>query len=281
MPDPIIETAAEIIRDQTRLAAAPLEVEPGLFIAVDADGAHREIDLRDKIEAGRLRPDRKRGTVTLTTAGGLIDYLAKHGLPETELWADIDNDRVVAVINAHGPASGDPDDEGTAGWGDHRAVLQLTTTQDWRDWTGYSGKLLSQTDFAEFVEQHLPNIVAPTAADMLELAQTIKGASKVTFESTKRLTGGQVALEWREDVDAKAGRKGDIKIPDVIELALQVYEGGPAYRMAARFRYRIERGQLALGYVLERAGDVKRDAFAASIESIGADTGRAVWHGKP
>ena len=25
----------------------------------------------------------------------------------------------------------------------------------------------------------------------------------------------------------------------------------------------------------------KRDAFAASIESIGADTGRAVWHGKP
>ena len=279
MPDPIIETAAEIVRDQTRLAAAPLEVEPGLFIAVDADGAHREIDLRDKIEAGRLRPDRKRGTVTLTTAGGLIDYLAKHGLPETELWADITADRVTAVINAH--AGTDDGEESDAGWGDHRAVLQLTTTQDWRDWTGYSGKLLSQTDFAEFVEQHLPNIVTPTAADMLELAQTIKGASKVTFESTKRLTGGQVALEWREDVDAKAGRKGDIKIPDVIELALQVYEGGPAYRMAARFRYRIERGQLALGYVLERAGDVKRDAFAASIESIGADTGRAVWHGKP
>ena len=29
------------------------------------------------------------------------------------------------------------------------------------------------------------------------------------------------------------------------------------------------------------AHEVEHDAFAASIESIGADTGRAVWHGKP
>lgn len=129
MPDPIIETAAEIIRDQTRLAAAPHEIELGLYIVTSADGSHREIDLRDKIEAGRLRPDRKRGTVTLTTAGGLIDYLAKHGLPETELWADITADRVTAVINAHTGETGLSD--GIAGWGDHRAVLQLTTTQVW------------------------------------------------------------------------------------------------------------------------------------------------------
>ena len=277
--DLVGDPTAAIIRDLTRLAAEPRQVEPGLYLVTDADGSHHTLDLREHIEKGHARPDRKRGTVTLTTAGGLIDYLAKHGLPETELWADIDNDRVTAVINAH--AGTDDGEESDAGWGDHRAVLQLTTTQDWRDWTGYSGKLLSQTDFAEFVEQHLPNFLRPSAADMLELAQTIKGHTKVSFESSKRVKSGETAIEWREDTTAAAGKKGTLEIPDTIDLGMQVYEGGAPYKLTARFRYRIGGGALLLGYVLERAGDVVRDAFGQVVQQVAADTEMDVWHGTP
>jgi uncharacterized protein YfdQ (DUF2303 family) len=274
--------AAVIVRDQTRLATAPTEIEPGLFIVVDTDGDHQLIDARDHIQRTKDHPRRKTGSVTLAQHDSFTDYLAKHALPDTELWADIDKDRVVAVINAHeGSADRTIRDEGRAGWGDHRATLQLVTTQDWRDWTANSGKLVGQQEFAEFVEQHLPNFLRPSAADMLELAQTIKGHTKVSFESSKRVKSGETAIEWREDTTAAAGKKGTLEIPDTIDLGMQVYEGGAPYKLTARFRYRIGGGALLLGYVLERAGDVVRDAFGQVVQQVAADTERDVWHGTP
>jgi len=272
--------AAAIVRDQTRLATAPTEIEPGLFIVVDTNGDHQLIDARDHIQRTKDHPRRKTGSVTITQHDSFTEYLAKHSLTETEVWADINKDSITAVINAHSAAP-DPDDEGTAGWGDHRATLQLVTTQDWRDWTGNNGKLVGQQEFAEFVEQHLPNFLRPSAADMLELAQTIKGHTKVSFESSKRVKSGETAIEWREETTAAAGKKGTLEIPDTIDLGMQVYEGGVPYKLTARFRYRIGGGTLLLGYVLERAGDVKRDAFGQVVGQVATDTGCEVWHGTP
>lgn len=282
MTETITTATAKVVEQLTREAVAPHEIEPGLYLAPDAETGSRVIDVRDQIQRTKDHPLRKTGAVTLTQHDSFTAYLAKHGMLETELWADVDKDRVVAVINAHGGSADHTiRDEGRAGWGDHRATLQLTATQDWRDWTGNSGKFLPQTEFAEFVEQHLPNFLRPSAADMLELAQTIKGHTKVSFESSKRVKSGETAIEWREDTTAAAGKKGTLEIPDTIDLGMQVYEGGVPYRLVARFRYRIGGGQLVLGYVLERAGDVKRDAFAQVVQQVATDSAREVWHGTP
>lgn len=281
MTETITTATAVVVERLTREAVGPHQVEPGIYLAPDGS---RVIDVRDQIQRTKDHPRRKTGAVTLAQHDSFVAYLAKHGMPETELWADIDKDRITAVINAHAAATGDlddPDDEGVAGWGDHRATLQLVTTQDWRDWTGNSGKLVGQQEFAEFVEQHLPNFIRPSAADMLELAQTIKGSTKVSFESSKRVKSGETAIEWREDTTATAGKKGTIDIPDTIDLGMQVYEAGAPYKLTARFRYRIGAGQLVLGYVLERDGDVKRDAFGQVVQQVAADTERDVWHGTP
>lgn len=282
MTESVTTATAEVVERLTREAVEPHQVEPGLYLAPAAETGSRVIDVRNQIERTKDHPRRKTGAVTLAQHDSFVAYLAKHGMLETELWADIDKDRVVAVINAHGGSADHTiRDEGLAGWGDHRATLQLVTTQDWRDWTDKSGVLMSQVDFAEFVEQHLPNFVRPSAADMLELAQTIKGHTKVSFESSKRVKSGETAIEWREDTAATAGKKGSLEIPDTIDLGMQVYEGGAPYKLTARFRYRIGGGQLVLGYVLERAGDVKRDAFAQVVQQVATDSAREVWHGTP
>ena len=281
MTESVTTATARVVEQLTREAVAPREIEPGLYLAADAETGSHVIDVRDQIQRTKDHPLRKTGAVALTQHDSFTAYLAKHGMPETELWADIDKDRIVAVINAHSAVPEDLDTEGAAGWGDHRATLQLVTTQDWRDWTDNSGKMLPQTEFAEFVEQHLPNFVRPAAADMLELAQTIKGHTKVNFESSKRVKSGETAIEWREETTAAAGKKGALEIPDTIDLGIQVYEGGTPYRLVARFRYRIGGGQLALGYVLERAGDVHRDAFGQVVQQVAADTEMDVWHGTP
>ncbi|MBK6887064.1 MAG: DUF2303 family protein [Tetrasphaera sp.] len=87
---------------------------------------------------------------------------------------------------------------------------------------------------------------------MLELAQTIKGHTKVSFESSKHVKSGETAIEWREETTAAAGKKGTLEIPDTIDLGMQVYEGGVPYKLTARFRYRIGGGAPS-GYVPRRA----------------------------
>lgn len=264
-------------------AVDPYLVDTGLYITRD----NNTIDLRAELETQQAHPNRKTGQHTVTDPASFAGYLAKHGLPQTELWGDADRGTIRAVINAHdgdtdgkdGPV-GELDEDGQtglAGWGDHTATLQLRHTPDWTEWTSRDGKLMRQTEFAEFIEDHLPNFVTPTGADMLELAQTFQATTRVDFDSSQRLKSGETQIAYKESTEATAGKKGTIAIPDTFTLGLQVYERGDAYKIDARFRYRIDGGQLALGYKLTRPRDVLLAAFDGIADDVHTATGRDIW----
>lgn len=256
-------------------AVDPYLVDTGLYIDRDND----TIDLRDELEAQQAHPNRKTGQHTVTDVDSLVDYLAKHGLPQTELWGSPDAGTIRAVINAHNEAGagGGNDGHGIAGWGDHTITLNLKASKDWIEWVKNDGQMMQQTQFAEFIEDHLPNFVTPSGADMLELAQTFQATTKVDFDSSQRLKSGETQVTYKEATEATAGKKGTIQIPDTFTLGLQVYERGDAYRVDARFRYRINGGQLALGYRLTRPRDVLLAAFEGVADDVRAATSRDVW----
>lgn len=256
-------------------AVEPHLVAAGLYLTHTGE----VIDLRDALEEKRSNPDRKTGKRTVTDVDSLVSYLAKHGLPETELWGNADPSTIKAVINAHEPAEGGEgsDANGIAGWGDHTVTLDLKASKDWLEWVKHDGRLMGQTDFAEFIEDHLPNFVTPSGADMLELAQTFQATTRVDFDSSQRLKSGETQVTYKESTDATAGKKGSIAIPDTFTIGLQVYEHGDAYRVDARFRYRLNGGQLALGYRLTRPRDVLLAAFDEVVAKVTEETGRAVW----
>lgn len=257
----LIDTAQEAVGAQ--------QLEPGIYY----DGlTHQLVDIRDALwlEAQRV-PARKTGTSTVTDIPSFVHAVAKHGLPQTELWAQDSTSSIRAVINAHEPASG------SAGHGDHTISLQLQKTPDWTDWAAADGKLFDQLAFAEFVEDHLPNFVNPTSADMLELAQTFQATTKVDFASSQRVKSGETQLNYVEQQNATAGKKGQLAIPDTFEIALQPFERGSTYKVSARFRYRITNGDLRLGYRLTRPKDVLRDAFDAVVTQVAEKTKRDIW----
>lgn len=266
-------------------AVEPHLIDTGLYLTRDHGGNAEITDVRDELEQQQPHPNRKTGHRTVTTPDALIGYLAKHGLPETELWGDADKGTIRAVINAHdgitnpdaSPTYDQDGQTGLAGWGDHTATLQLNPTPDWKDWTSRDGKLMRQTEFAEFIEDHLPNFVTPSGADMLELAQTFQATTRVDFDSSQRLKSGETQIAYKESTEAAAGKKGSIAIPDTFTLGLQVYERGDAYKIDARFRYRITDGQLALGYRLTRPRDVLLAAFDGIADDVHTATGRNIW----
>jgi len=274
------------IENITRQACTPTLLAPGIWAGVDRDGAVRELNLRSVIEKGQDRPDRKKGMVSVHDAPAFIAYLTKHALPETEVWADLANQQLVAVINTNEGIDELADAvtqmiEGPAGWGDHRAQLVLRKTPAWVAWATLDRKFMPQTTFAEHVEERLPDFATPSGADMLELAQSFKAHTKVNFESSRRLKSGETTLEYREDTTATAGKKGDITIPDTFELGIAPFDGCPGYRVNARFRYRITDGTLLLGYVMERPEDILRAAFDDIVTDVAGGITASIWHGTP
>lgn len=265
--------------------AEPTELEPGKTYAVALpDGGKVQIIDRD-LDDYRDRPRRKRGTYTVHNATSFVTYLEKHMLPETEIWANILNSTITGVINAHSDINDQGDAEGPAGWEDHVVRFHLQKTPAWTAWKARDGVMAGQLDLAAHIEDRIIDIVSvdgsPSGADMLEVAQTFHATSKVAYSSSQRLSTGEVQLTYSEEGDAKAGRKGQLAIPEKFIVALQPYEGSPIYRVPARFRYRVRDTELEIGYALERPEDVLRTAFTDFVEQIATETSRKVMHGTP
>lgn len=242
----------QAVIDCAKLGTIPDAVDPEtIYTVLVPKGADQKIiDLEKHLPA----PKRVHGSVQLQTVDDLVRYVQRHDDPMlTTLWLDIEQHVVVAVLNDH--ADDDP------GWGDHRASLKLKLTDEWQHWLAQDGKLLTQQAFAEHVDDGLKEIVTPDPALMLEIAQSIQGATNVEFQSASRLDNGAIGVKWVEQTTARAGQRGDIEIPERFELAISPFLGEEPYKVGARLRYRITSGSLTLGYKLDRPSDIVRDAI--------------------
>lgn len=259
--------------DIAQQATVPAPLDPGQVYAVrTAGGGTMTLDLTTPEYTGQ--PARKQGTTTVRDAVSFTAYFDKHADPDTEVYADADRLTVTAVLDAH--TADKPR------WSGHRLRLELRTTEAWVQWLNLDGKLQPQEQFAEFLEDHLPDLLEPSAADMLEIAQSIQGATRVEWQNSTRLSSGQRQFQFVETVTAKAGQKGHLTVPETFTIGLVPFEGSEGYKITARFRYRLSKdGGLSLGYKLERPGDTLRTAFADVVTAIGEQIDQPVMNGSP
>jgi uncharacterized protein YfdQ (DUF2303 family) len=246
----------------------PLDEQELYSIVVPSGGEQQILDLEGWLPS----PRRPRGTVTVKDVASFVPYFKRHGDDLTFLYADRDNSRVVAVFN---------DDESgvSAGWRDHRAVLQLKHTPEWEHWANQSGRLLTQEQFAEHIELGLAEIVSPDAADMLELAQTFHAQTNSEFRSSVRLASGQRQFTFVEETDARAGKTGNLAVPETFTLGVAPWLGCDRFKVTARLRYRLTAGKLLLGYLLERPHEVLDAAFGQITDQLTAETSATVLRG--
>jgi uncharacterized protein YfdQ (DUF2303 family) len=274
-PAELRSTAGDGVRaiiDTAQQAAAPAELELGKVYAVRTGDQVKTIDLTG--DAYSELPARKKGITTVRDTTSFAALWEKHADETSEVYADADRLTVTAVLNADGPAGAD--------WGDHRVRLELRETEAWKAWAANDGKLVKQEDFAEFIEDHLPEILKPAAADMLEIAQSISGTVKAEFASGTRLATGQRQLQYTETVTAKAGQKGTLTIPEVFTVGLLPFEGlTEGYQITARLRYRIEGSTLRMGYKLDRPADARTKAFADITTGLAEQISEQILNGTP
>ncbi|MFI8104734.1 DUF2303 family protein [Streptomyces sp. NPDC086023] len=262
---------AQTIVDTALLAAEPATLEPGKVYAFNTRNGVHKVDLTGPEHTGQ--PGRKTGTTVVRDAASFTTYHAKHADMDTEVYADADRLTVTAVLDAHTTDA--------ARWSEHRLMLSLRQTDAWAQWLQHDGKLMGQEQFAEFLEDHLPELLQPSAADMLEIAQSIQAATKVDFQSGTRLSTGERQFKFVETTTAKAGQRGELTIPETFVIGLIPFEGSEGYKLTARLRYRLQDTQLRIGYKLERPGDILRQAFADVVTAIGEEIEQPIMNGTP
>lgn len=260
---------AQVIVDTALRSAEHHELEPGKFYVFNTPAGVQKVDLTGPDYTGKLT--RKIGTTTVRDAASFLAYWTKHHDDASEVYADSERLTVTAVLDANTATD--------ARFGGHRLHLALRETTAWQQWMRSNGELMGQEDFAEFLEDHLPELLEPSAADMLEIAQSFQANSKVDFQSATRLNSGQRKFEYVETTTAKAGQKGSLEVPETFIIGLVPFEGSAGYKLTARLRYRIGQNGLRLGYKLDRPDEVRKTAFADVVKAIGDQIETPVMHG--
>ncbi len=250
----VINLAASVVaaQQQLEIADTPATIlPPGYTLTL-----HPEL---------RERPRRTARTYSAHTVDSFIDYVNRYADEDTTVFIDLARERATAIIDYDAPTA--PADNG-ARWGAHRAAYDFPRTNEADDWLRLNGRAMTQQEFALFIEQHLPEIVEPDGATMLEIALSLQAKTSVEFAKAARLDNGQVQFQYRETIDGSAGPQGNIQIPSEFKLGLQLFKGGAAYELAAKLRYRIKEGQLVMWYDLIRPQRAIEDAITTVAEQI-------------
>lgn len=171
--------------------------------------------------------------------------------------------RISARLDYHKP--------GQASWANHRALFEPVITREWGLWTGSDNRSLDQKTFALLLEDNAVDIIEPAAAEMLDIARNLSAKINVNFKKGLRLEDGTQQLQYEETIEAKAGARGELKVPSA--FALSVWEGRPKRSVEARLRYAIKEGALSFSYHLVRPHDVLRAEIDALAEEVGKQTG--------
>ena len=262
-----------VVASLAQQAALPRELRDGAIYAIlNPEGG---IELLETPAAIQGREDAMgdgprhigRSTIVRDT-DSLIDVIRENNLYSNageyalgevgrlEVWADLDRRTVIAIH------------DGVAGWRKHVTTLELRHSAEWVDWAKIDGQMLGQVEFAEFIEDHLSSIAEPDGAQLLDICQTLQARTNVQFKQQSILANGQRQFQWEEDVEAKAGQKGDLKIPGALMLALRPFQGSEPIAVTARFRFQIATAGLKLGVRLVERARIIEDAFAAIVGEV-------------
>ena len=212
-----------------------VELEAGkIYLVQDKDGNRRVLDTDEYLHEPRYMQRR----TYVNDAESLVTYVNSRAQHHNgvEVWinpcAGGNTPSVEAILDSHARSK-------------DTCSITFNVTHEWAHWLSINDRLMTQTEFAEFVEQWADTIITPDGATMLEIAQSLRAKVGVTFKSQKRLADGQTQFEYTENVDASAGTAGNITIPDDLELAICPFFGAKTYKVRAKFRYRMSGGNLA------------------------------------
>jgi len=204
-------------------------------------------------------------------AASFSRYFQDHASGASRVYASESSGSFVAVLDEYGrgfldEAEDETEARGLFNYREWRAVYQPALSPQWIAWIGSNGKTMTQKELAEFLEDHLPDIVEPDGSALMELVLNLELSQTGKFASTQRLQDGSAKLEYRNELQ----QVGQVQLPARIILEIPIYRHQGAVQVQAHLRFRLHGGGLTLHYQMIRPERAIEQAFEDLIGLVAA-----------
>jgi len=283
--------------------------------SVGSDGRIAVHTGTDLFEPFRQYPRRYTGTAAAANIETFVAHVVRFKDEDSAIWCNNDpsNPTLTAILDYHMARNVDPeftDDTkkeplplpgAHAQFGQHRTVYKFPLSVEWKAWSAAAGKPMTQSIFAEFVEDRILDVLGDRAdADLSDRARQMKTTLGGTFASTARLvelsrglklhatslvgqtnnlSSGEVSIVFEsQHVDDK----GDpVKIPNLFLIAIPVFRGEDPYVMPVRLRYRIANKNVSWSFEIAYQQETFDHAVAEAAKAVSDKTGLPLFYGTP
>lgn len=287
-------------------------LEPKIVNVTSPDGVTGQFAMVPTVESGgrwsvklenvsrftdeyRSKPRRRFGTANLADLKSLIEHVNRFKDKDSVVFADTDRTHpsITAVLdyNCQG-AFGDPR------FGQHCSHYAFPVSDEWKAWTQANGKEMDQATFAEFIETHMVEAVAPSLAS--ELAREFAEKNSVVFATPAKLLelsrglsitvghkvaqatnlqSGEKQIQFTEEHSDQNG--APLKVPGAFLIGIPVFRADARYQVCVRLRYRKSGGALTWSMLLWRHEEVFDAAILHACEQVKAGTELPLLVGTP
>ncbi|WP_422074160.1 DUF2303 family protein [Tranquillimonas rosea] len=315
----IAETVARIVReggDMQLLNANRIDEPQAASLVVALNSEQRVHDLTDTVRkhAEAVQPSRRTGTARIETIDSLVEWCLRFKGPGTALFATSGNEtfapRLTCIENWHLGGASNPNELqlDAAQHADHRAVYNFPVSDEWKAWTGISGKMLDKDEMGEFIEEHAMDFLDPTPPlldstakpehdweramidvseklggrfaqyrQMVEMARAFSVHETSSLAAKTNRDTGEQTVEFKEEHRDAEGHP--VKIPNLFMIAIPVFDRGPRYRLAVRLRYRKAGASVKFVMTVYQPERAARDAFEEAVQDATERTGAPLFYG--
>lgn len=223
-----------------------------------------------------LPPHIVKTAVVVDQRASLSAYVNRFSDARSILIADYDAGSIKAVLDWHfdnavvDGVSLDPQPR------EHTCTLKLRPSEEFKRWAEMENSFHGQAEFAAFLEENAVDVIDPEPAVLIEISRDLEGTQGVTFKGSTRLENGDRSFVYETETRAK----GDIKVPREFVLSIPLYDGEEPVPLRCAFRWRINSGQLQMGFVWRRVEYQRRAHFAQIATAASEETGRPVFFGR-
>ena len=283
---------------------APVIVLPGNLGGLDIHSVDPLFD------AYRTHPQRRKGTAMLGDLDSFIAHVNRFKDSDSAVFANPDKTQpsLTAVLDYHQAVNRDceaREETALPRFGVHRAGYRFPLTAEWKAWNASNKKPMGQADFAAFVEERALDILpAPTfQGELSEADQKLKALADLLngkfaapekmmalsrglaiFETAKvinatNINSGEGTITFEEEHQDSNGKK--LEVPNLFCIGVPVFDGGEAYRVVVRLRYRKDGSKIAWHYDMYRHDVVFDDAFKGACQTVATGTDLPLFVGAP
>lgn len=288
---------AKTIKENTKPQTIDIkrgDVEKGALIVIP-NGMKAE-GIKKHLDEYKEKPDRRTGTIIINRAQSFIDIVQRFKSKNSVVFGNVSvtDQSISAGLTAIFDYHPEGDKNEAADNCDHRAIYGFPISKAFKNWLGKNDAVMSQIDFAYFLEKRISEMATPTdddkkqieglkptwadPIDILELSRGLELYSNESFVQRNKLSSGEQEVKFTsQHVD---GDGKPVKIPDFFVINIPVFEGGPRQRILAHLRYRKKDSILVWSFELYNVDEMLLDAFENASAEIKEAVDLPLFFGK-